>query len=73
MGCTWVLACLRPWSGGGYGGFTAYDISANLQRRLTPQLFATAGLSFGGGAGGRSTENAKSLSGTGSFYPRFLS
>ena len=53
---------------GVYGGFTAYDFSANLQRRLTPQLFATAGLSFGGGAGGRSTENAKTLSGTGSFY-----
>ena len=53
---------------GVYGGFTAYDISALAQRRLTPQLFATAGLSFGGGAGGRSTENAKSLSGTGSFY-----
>ena len=53
---------------GVYGGFTAYDIGANLQRRLTPQLYATAGLSFGGGAGGRSTENAKSLSGTGSFY-----
>ena len=53
---------------GVYGGFTAYDIGANLQRRLTPQLFATAGLAFGGGAGGRSTENAKSLSGTGSFY-----
>ena len=53
---------------GVYGGFTAYDFTANLQRRLTPQLFATVGLSFGGGAGGRSTENAKTLSGTGSFY-----
>lgn len=53
---------------GGYGGLTAYDISANLQRRLTPRLFATAGLSVGGGAGGRSAENAKALSGTGAFY-----
>ena len=53
---------------GVYGGFTAYDISAHVQRRLTGQLFATAGLSLGGGAGGRSTENAKSLSGTGGFY-----
>jgi len=53
---------------GVYGGFTAYDISAHVQRRLTAQLFATAGLSLGGGAGGRSTENAKALSGTGAFY-----
>jgi hypothetical protein len=53
---------------GVYGGFTAYDISAHVQRRLTGQFFATAGLSLGGGAGGRSTENAKALSGTGGFY-----
>ena len=57
---------------GVYGGFTAYDISAHVQRRLTPQLFATAGLSLGGGAGGRSVENAKALSGTGAFYKGYV-
>ena len=53
---------------GVYGGFTAYDIGAHLQRPLTGRLFATADLWLGGGAGGRSPENAKSLTGTGGFY-----
>ena len=53
---------------GVYGGFTAFDISVHAQHRLTSRLFATAGLSLGGGAGGRSVENAKTLSGTGGFY-----
>ena len=53
---------------GVYGGFTAYDIAAHAKQRLSGPFFATAGLSAGGGAGGRSAENAKSLTGTGSFY-----
>ncbi len=57
---------------GVYGGFTAYDISVHLQRPLTSHLFAMAGLSLGGGAGGRSVENAKSLSGTGAFYKGYV-
>ncbi len=57
---------------GAYGGFTAFDIAAHAQQRLTPQIFATAGVSAGGGAGGRSVENAKSLSGTGSFYKAYV-
>ncbi|MEO8299469.1 MAG: hypothetical protein ABI574_16855, partial [Burkholderiales bacterium] len=56
---------------GAYGGFTAYDITAHAQRRLTGNLFATAGLALGGGAGGRSVENAKALSGTGSFFKAY--
>ena len=62
------VGLFAPLVKGVYGGFTAYDISAHVQRRLTPQIFATAGLSLGGGAGGRSVENAKALSGTGGFY-----
>lgn len=53
---------------GVYGGFTAWDVNAHLQPRLGQRLFATAGLSLGGGAGGRSVEDSKSLSGTGGFY-----
>jgi hypothetical protein len=56
---------------GAYGGFTAFDINAHARLRLTGPLFATAGLSAGGGAGGRSAENAKSLSGTGGFYKAY--
>ncbi len=56
---------------GVYGGFTAYDISLHLQRPLSARVFATAGLSLGGGAGGRSVENAKALSGTGGFYKAY--
>lgn len=61
-----------PMFKGVYGGFTAFDISAHAQKRLTSQLFATAGLSVGGGAGGRSVENAKALSGTGGFYKGYV-
>lgn len=57
---------------GVYGGFTAFDISAHAEYRLTPQVFATAGLAVGGGAGGRSVENAKLLSGTGGFYKGYV-
>ena len=57
---------------GVYGGFTAYDINAHLQRRLTGRLFATAGLSLGGGAGGRSPEHAQVLAGSGGFYKAYV-
>ena len=57
---------------GEYGGFTAYDIGAHAQQRLTPQIFATVGLSAGGGAGGRSVEQAKALTGTGSFFKGYV-
>jgi hypothetical protein len=56
---------------GEYGGFTAFDIAAHARRRLVGQLFATAGLSAGGGAGGRSVEQAKALSGTGGFFKAY--
>ena len=57
---------------GEYGGFAAFDIGAHAQRHLTPQLFATAGLAAGGGAGGRSVENAKALAGTGGFVKGYV-
>jgi hypothetical protein len=56
---------------GEYGGFTAFDISAHARQRLGGRLFATAGLSVGGGAGGRSVEQAKALSGSGGFFKAY--
>jgi hypothetical protein len=57
---------------GEYGGFTAFDIAAHARQPLTHQLFATAGLSAGGGAGGRSVEQAKALSGSGGFFKAYV-
>jgi predicted secreted protein len=57
---------------GKYGGFATFDIGAHAQQRLTAQLFATAGLAAGGGAGGRSVENAKALAGTGGFVKGYV-
>jgi hypothetical protein len=56
---------------GEYGGFTAFDIAAHARRSLVGPLFATAGLALGGGAGGRSVEQAKTLSGTGGFFKAY--
>jgi hypothetical protein len=61
-----------PMFKGVYGGFTASDIAAHAQQRLTPQIFATAGLSAGGGGGGRNVENSKTLSGTGGFVKAYV-
>jgi hypothetical protein len=61
-----------PMFKGAYGGFTASDIAAHAQQRLTPQIFATAGLSAGGGGGGRNVENSKTLSGTGGFVKAYV-
>ena len=57
---------------GEYGGFATFDIGAHARQRLTARLFATAGLAAGGGAGGRSVENAKSLAGTGGFVKSYV-
>jgi hypothetical protein len=57
---------------GEYGGFTAYDIGVHMQQPLTARLFATAGLSAGGGGGGRSIEQSKALSGTGGFAKGYV-
>jgi hypothetical protein len=57
---------------GAYGGFATFDIGAHAQHRLTPQVFATAGLALGGGAGGRNVENAKTLAGTGGFVKGYV-
>lgn len=56
---------------GEYGGFMTFDVSAHLQRSLGGRLFATAGLSVGGGGGGKSAEQSKVLSGTGGYVKAY--
>ena len=52
---------------GEYGGFMAFDVTAHAQRKLWGHWFAQAGLSMGGGGGGKSIQQSKVLSGTGGF------
>ena len=52
---------------GEYGGFVAADIGVQARYRLGGPWHLTAGLSAGGGGGGRSVEHSKLLSGTGGF------
>ena len=57
---------------GEYGGFMAVDLTAHVQRRLYGNLFADAGVSLGGGGGGKSVEQSKILSGTGGFVKSYF-
>jgi hypothetical protein len=52
---------------GEYGGFMTFDVSAHVQRPIHGRLFAAAGVSLGGGGGGKSAEQSKALSGTGGY------
>lgn len=56
-----------PVVSGAYGGFVAADLGVHLRRPLAGPVFALAGLSVGGGGGGRSVEHSKLLSGSGGF------
>lgn len=57
---------------GEYGGFAAFDVIAQAQRKIWGNLFADAGLSIGGGGGGKSQEHSKVLSGTGGFVKGYV-
>ena len=57
---------------GEYGGFMAVDVTAHVQRRLFGNFFTDAGVSMGGGGGGKSVEQSKILSGTGGFVKSYL-
>ncbi len=61
-----------PLFNGEYGGFMAVDVTAHFQRRIFGNVFADAGLSLGGGGGGKSVEQSKILSGTGGFIKGYL-
>jgi len=54
-----------PLLSGNYGGFATFDVGAYAKKHLWSRVFVTAGLFGGAGAGGRSVENAKALSGSG--------
>lgn len=56
-----------PLAKGEYGGFIAADLGLHLRRRLGGPVLALAGVSVGGGGGGRSVEHSKVLSGSGGF------
>ena len=58
---------LAPLISGQYGGFMGASVGIQGRFRLGGPVVALAALSAGGGAGGRSPEHAKKLSGTGSF------
>ena len=57
---------------GEYGGFMVLDATAHVQRKLFGQVFANAGLSAGGGGGGKSVLQSRVLSGTGGFYKAYV-
>ena len=57
---------------GEYGGFVAADIGAHVRGRLAGPVLGLAGLSVGGGGGGRSIEHSKLLAGSGGFAKGYL-
>ena len=61
-----------PLFNGKYGGFMALDVTAHVQRRIFGNFFADAGLSVGGGGGGKSVQQSKVLSGTGGFVKSYI-
>ncbi|MBL1435349.1 MAG: hypothetical protein COB08_004020 [Rhodobacteraceae bacterium] len=61
------LGGYAPFLKGEYGGFMAFGVLAHAQVNLTNNIFATAGLSFGGGGGGKSVTESVELSGTGGY------
>ena len=65
------VGAYAPLVKGEYGGFMAFDVGANVQRRIWGPLFANAGLALGGGGGGKSTAQSIQLSGTGGFVKAY--
>jgi len=57
---------------GEYGGFMILDVTAHAQHRISGKLFANAGVSLGGGGGGKSMLQSKELSGTGGFAKAYV-
>ncbi len=57
---------------GEYGGFMTFDVTAHAQRKVWGDFFVNAGVSAGGGGGGKSVEQSRVLSGTGGFIKNYL-
>ena len=66
------LGGYAPFLKGEFGGFMAFGVLAHAQPKITDNMFATAGLSFGGGGGGRSVTQSVALSGTGGYVRGYL-
>ncbi len=66
------LGGYAPFLKGEFGGFMAFGVLAHAQVNLTNNIFANAGLSFGGGGGGRSVSDSVALSGTGGYARGYL-
>jgi hypothetical protein len=71
-GLYWGAGMSAPLFKGAYGGFATFDIGVHAKRRLSDQLFATAGLALGVGAGGRNVESTQTLAGTGGFAKGYV-
>ena len=65
------VGAYAPLVKGAYGGFIAFDVGANVQRRIRGPLFVNAGFALGGGGGGKSTTQSIELSGTGGFVKAY--
>lgn len=61
-----------PFLKGEYGGFMAFGGLLHAKVNITDTLFATAGLSFGGGGGGKSVAHSIELSGTGGYMRGYV-
>jgi hypothetical protein len=57
---------------GDYGGFMAFDATLHAQKTLYGHVFADAGISLGGGAGGKSAEQSKTVSGSGALLKQYI-
>ena len=61
-----------PLFSGDYGGFMVFDASVHAQQRVFGKAFADVGASLGGGGGGKSVEQSKTISGTGGFRKAYV-
>ena len=66
------LGGYAPFLEGDFGGFMAFGVLAHAQIPISGNVFATAGLSFGGGGGGKSVTQSVELSGTGGYARGYL-
>lgn len=66
------LGGYAPFLKGEFGGFMAFGGLLHAQVSITDTVFATAGLSFGGGGGGKSVSQSVELSGTGGYMRGYV-
>lgn len=57
---------------GNYGGFFTVDTTVHVKKRIIGNWHFDAGLALGGGGGGASIQNIKTLSGSGRYTKKYL-